>query len=135
MKKGNFVHYRQLIEGLMYMARTSRPDIGHAISYLSRFLEKYTQETFNAGNRIFRYLKGIADQGFTHCNNKFNDTSWYGYSDANWGTDQKEKRSIRACTILFRNNLDFVCREVRLRNVIFIRCMLQLQLPLNTSPI
>lgn len=98
------IPYRQLIGGLMYLATTSRPDIGYAVSYLSRFLDKPTQETYNAGKRILRYLQGTKDKKLTYYKNTSNNINLYGYSDADWGTDKKDRKSVSGCMILYGNN-------------------------------
>lgn len=46
------VPYRQLIGGLMYLSTSTRPDITFSVSYLSRFLDKPTSETWQAGKRV-----------------------------------------------------------------------------------
>lgn len=51
------VPYRQLIGGLMHLSLTTRPEITYSVSYLSRFLDEPTLETWNAGKRIIRHLQ------------------------------------------------------------------------------
>lgn len=86
------VPYRKLKEELMYLATTSKPDRVSGISYLSGFLDKPTQETYNAGNRILRYLQGTKDKWLTYYKNTSDNINLCGYSDADWGTDKKTER-------------------------------------------
>lgn len=43
--------HRQLIGNLMYLATIFRPDIMFAISYLSRMLDKPTEQVWKAGKQ------------------------------------------------------------------------------------
>ncbi|KAG5862773.1 hypothetical protein JTB14_033210 [Gonioctena quinquepunctata] len=48
------VSYGQLIGSLMYITVMSRPDIMFSVSFLSRFIDKPTQQLWNAANRVLR---------------------------------------------------------------------------------
>lgn len=48
--------YREIKGSQMYVALGSRPDIAKAVSYLSQFLDKSTQEAWKAVKRIVRCL-------------------------------------------------------------------------------
>ena len=100
------VPYRQLIGGLMYLSTTTRPDITFSVSYLSRFLDKPTIETWNAGKRILRYLQGTKELGLTFYKNTNtdNDLKLNGYSDADWATDKNDRKSVSGCMILYGKN-------------------------------
>ena len=49
--------YRELIGSLMHSMVYTRPDIGYAVSVLSRSLGKSTRGHYEAGKRVLRYLK------------------------------------------------------------------------------
>lgn len=95
------VPYRQLIGGLMYLSTSTRPDITFSVSYLSRFLDRPTLETWNAGKRILRYLQGTKDIGLTFYKDTENDSKLEGYSDADWGTDKNDRKSVSGCITLY----------------------------------
>lgn len=88
------VPYRELIGGLMYLSLTTRPHITYSVSYLSRFLDKPTLETWNAGKRILRYLQETKNIGLIY--NKVNIESLLtAYSDSDWASDKADRKSVR----------------------------------------
>ena len=54
--------YKQMVGSLMYLTAT-RPDIMHAVSLISRYMENPTEAYLLAAKRIFRYLQGTSDFG------------------------------------------------------------------------
>ncbi|XP_072380684.1 uncharacterized protein [Diabrotica undecimpunctata] len=102
------IPYRQLIGGLMYLSTTSRPDISYlvhqTVSYLSRFLDSPTTETWNVGKRILRYLQGSKKLGLTYYKNTDCQITLNGYSDADWATDKKDRKSVSGCILIYANN-------------------------------
>ena len=60
------VPYRELIGSLMYASVATRPDVAHAITALSQFLENPGRVHWQAGLRVLRYLKGTADYALTY---------------------------------------------------------------------
>ena len=55
------VPYAQLVCGLLFIARCTRPDVMVAITLLCRYLTNYTQPHFKATMRILTYLKCTMD--------------------------------------------------------------------------
>lgn len=53
--------YRHLLGSLLWCAICSRPDICFAVGYLSRFMENYSEQHWQAGLKVLRYLQGTAD--------------------------------------------------------------------------
>ena len=49
--------YKSIVGSLMYLTATG-PDIMHAISLISRFMEKLKEAHWQATKRILRYAKG-----------------------------------------------------------------------------
>jgi hypothetical protein len=60
------VPYRELIGSLMYAAVATRPDIAHAVTALSQFLENPGRAHWHAAQRVLKYLKGTADFGLSY---------------------------------------------------------------------
>lgn len=54
--------YQSLIGALMYLSISTRPDITHAVNYLSQFNTNYDIQHWNAVKRMLRYLKGTSDR-------------------------------------------------------------------------
>ena len=55
------IPYQELIGGLMYLSMATRPDITHAVSYLSQFSSCFRESHWKAAKRVLCYLKGTRD--------------------------------------------------------------------------
>jgi len=82
--------YKQIVGSLMYLTST-RPDIMHAVSLISRFMEKPTELHLAAAKRIFRYLKGTVDFGVFY--KKEAKPVLFGFTDSDYAGDQDDRRS------------------------------------------
>lgn len=82
--------YRELIGSLMYLAVATRPDIAHAVSWLSQFVTCYDETHWAAGKRVLRYLRGTSGLGLTY---RRSQPALTGYVDADWGNCTEERRS------------------------------------------
>ena len=89
-KKVDETLYRSLIGCLMYLTAT-RPDILHAVSLLSRFLNCATETHLIAAKRVLRYVRGTLDYGIRFCANQ--DCVLQGYSDSDWGGSLDDMKS------------------------------------------
>lgn len=76
----------------------------YSVAYLSRFLDRPTVDTWNAGKRILRYLKGTKEMGLTFYKNSNNNIKLNGYSNADWATDKINRKSVSGCMILYGKN-------------------------------
>lgn len=57
-EKSENYEYRNLIGCLMYIAVCTRPDIAHAVNFLSQFNDCFNDTHWKAAKRVLRYLKG-----------------------------------------------------------------------------
>ncbi|RVE40811.1 hypothetical protein evm_014540 [Chilo suppressalis] len=97
------VPFKELIGSLLYISTNSRPDITYAVSYLSRYLDRPTQDAWKAGKRILRYLKGTLEKGLLYT--KTEDSSkLQAYSDADWAADKTDRKSTSGCVIYHGDN-------------------------------
>lgn len=85
------IPYQEAIGCIMYAAQISRPDIGFAVSTLSRYNTNYGKAHWSAVKRVLRYLKGTIDMKLTY--RKDSEGEMVGYCDADWAGDQDERRS------------------------------------------
>jgi hypothetical protein len=76
--------YRSLVGSLRYLVNT-RPDIAFSVGYVSRFMEKPTQEQFGVVKRIIRYVAGTVNFGCLY--RKDEEWKLYGYSDSDMSGD------------------------------------------------
>jgi hypothetical protein len=88
--------YQRAIGSLMYAMIGTRPDIAFAVSKLSQFNQKPSEQNWIGVKRVFRYLGGTINYGI-----KYNaDQGLIGYSDADWGGDTHERKSTTGGTFL-----------------------------------
>jgi hypothetical protein len=92
------IPYRRLVGRLMYASTGCRPDITFAVSYLSRFLNCYSEAHYNAAKYVLRYLAGTSNLGL-----KFKGGQpllLTGYSDSDWGGDTNDRKSTSGYAFL-----------------------------------
>jgi len=83
--------YRELLGKLIYLTTATRPDIGYAVSYLSRFCSAYDSQHWAALKRVLRYLKGTASHGIFL--SAATGITAEGYLDSDWGRDEIDRKS------------------------------------------
>ncbi len=93
MKK---VPYREAIGSLMYASVATRPDIGFAVSTLSRFLDNPGSAHWEAVKRVFRYLSGTRDYELTYGGERHD---LVGYTDVD-GVAQEHRHAISGYAFL-----------------------------------
>lgn len=98
------VPFKELIGSLLYISMNTRPDITYAVSYLSRFLVKPTEQAWKAGKRILRYLKATSDKALIYRKSS-ESAELLAYSDADWAADKTDRKSTSGCAIFHGQNL------------------------------
>ncbi|TPX55755.1 DNA-directed DNA polymerase, partial [Powellomyces hirtus] len=83
--------YREIVGSLMYLMICTRPDIAVAVSMLSRFASNPSPQHLQAAKRVLRYLRGTST--YSLCIGG-NNVTLHGYSDADWGNNIIDRRSI-----------------------------------------
>ena len=82
--------YREATGLLMHAAIETRPYITFAVTLLSQYLQNPDRPHWEQAKCVIRYLKGTRDHEL-----KFGPTGDVeGFSDANWGNDTDDHRSI-----------------------------------------
>lgn len=84
--------YKELIGCLMYVMLTSRPDLSVSVNYLSRFQNCATDSHWIHLKRILRYLKKTENIELLYDGKT--DDILFGYSDADWGNDVDDRKSL-----------------------------------------
>jgi hypothetical protein len=95
--------FQAIIGSLMYAAVGTRPDISFAVQALSQFNVAHTPIHCTAAKHVLRYLKGTRDFGIT-----YGDTSEFvitGYSDADWGQNRADRRSVSGYAFILGGGL------------------------------
>ncbi|CAL5368349.1 unnamed protein product [Camellia sinensis] len=82
--------YKQIVGSLMYLT-TTRPNIMHAVSLISRYMENPTQLHLLPAKRIFRYLVGTINFGILY--RKEGNFGLLGFTDSDYAGDPDDRRS------------------------------------------
>ena len=85
--------YRELVGALAWLALGTRPDIAFATSSLARFGHNPGRAHWEAAKRVLRYLKGTRGWRLKLGGSQ---PQIQGYTDADWGSDRDDRRSIGA---------------------------------------
>ncbi|KAK2411429.1 hypothetical protein QL285_046706 [Trifolium repens] len=97
--------YRSIVGALQYVTLT-RPDIAFSVNKACQFMSKPLDTHWKAVKKILRYLNGTISFGL--CIQpalQGPPFSLRAYSDADWATDQDDRRSISGSCIYFGPNL------------------------------
>ena len=86
-------HYRRLVGSLRYLVHT-RPDLAFAVGFVSRFMERLTEEHLVAVKRILRYIAGTLNYGLRY-KRRTGGVRLVGYSDSDLagGIDTRKSTS------------------------------------------
>ncbi|KAH9705793.1 retrovirus-related pol polyprotein from transposon RE1 [Citrus sinensis] len=94
--------YKSVIGSLQYVTLT-RPDIAFIVNKLSQFLVAPTMLHWQACKRVLRYLQCTTTYGIQFYNSK--SFSLTAFSDADWGSDPDDRRSVGGYCIFLGSNL------------------------------
>lgn len=101
--------YREAIGSLHFLADKTRPDICFAVNFLSRFMEKPTDEHVAAVKRVIKYLKKTLNVGLFYFSNTTFDVQCY--SDADFAGCLDTRRSTTGFCITLGGSLLSWCSE------------------------
>ncbi|KAK2412680.1 putative mitochondrial protein [Trifolium repens] len=97
--------YRSVVGALQYATMT-RPDIAFSVNRVCQFMANPLESHWKAVKRILRYLKGTLGHGLLISPSTTGPPfSLRAYSDADWATDQDDRRSTSGSCIYFGPNL------------------------------
>ncbi|XP_034203785.1 secreted RxLR effector protein 161-like [Prunus dulcis] len=82
--------YRSIVGSLIYLSNT-RPDIVHAVSVVSRFMNDPSNHHFAAVKRILRYVQGTKGYGIKYTQEK--ESILVGLTDSDWAGAIDDRRS------------------------------------------
>ena len=86
------IPYNQAVGSLMYLMVGTRPDLAHAVGFVSRFLSNPGPKHWTVVKRILRYLKGTESSTLT-LGNGSHEPTLSGYSDSDWAGDLHQRKS------------------------------------------
>ncbi|XP_062075305.1 secreted RxLR effector protein 161-like [Humulus lupulus] len=102
---------------LMYIMVSTRPDIAHALSVLSRFMSNPRLEHWHALKCLLRYLKGTQNYGLVYKRVE-KELELTGYMDADYASNEDTKRSTAA--YIFMKNGNYVCWKAQLQSIVVL---------------
>eukprot|EP00253_Pinus_taeda_P007479 PITA_07479 len=82
--------YKSIVGSLMYLTAT-RPDIMHAVSLISRFMERPKETHWQAAKRILRYVNGMKGFGILYSSSE--NFMLTGYTDSDWVGSVDDRKS------------------------------------------
>ncbi|MBW0498794.1 hypothetical protein O181_038509 [Austropuccinia psidii MF-1] len=101
------INFRSAVGSINYLSTATRPDLSHAVSSLSQYLEKPGTLHWKAFLHVLKYLRGTQELGL-HYNRKGNP-GLIAYTDADWGNCHLTRRStsgylaqLHSCLILWK---------------------------------
>jgi hypothetical protein len=110
--------YMSLVGSMTYLVNT-RSDLAFLVGYVSRFLEKPTEEHLAAAKRIIRYVARIVHLGYQYGWNE----NWklVGYSDSDIAGDIDSCKSTTCVAYLLGENL-INCQSQKQKLVALLTC-------------
>ena len=105
------VSYQRLVGSLTYLAICTRPDIAYAAMALGQFNASPTRSHLACAKGVLRYLAGTVhiclqfpSPSFRH-SSRSQLPSTCGFSDADWASDEKDRKSISGYCFYFLGSL------------------------------
>jgi hypothetical protein len=100
-KKNQKLPYRELIGCLLWLARSTRPDIALAVAILARYSTKPAIRHWHALLHVLKYLEGTAEFGITFERSAVDTEFLRIYSDADYATCQDTRKSMSGMIALY----------------------------------
>jgi hypothetical protein len=92
--------YSAAVGSFNFAATTTRPDMKHTVHELSQYLNNPSSTHWSAAKRVLRYISGTLNLGITYSPS---DSDPDIYSDANWGTNPIDRKSVSGYAVMFGN--------------------------------
>jgi hypothetical protein len=94
--------FRSIVGSLRYLVHT-RQDIAYAVGYVSRFMERPTEEHWVAVKHILRYIAGTLDYGCSY-GRKAGGCNLLGFSDSDMAGDVDTRKSTTGVLFFLSNS-------------------------------
>jgi hypothetical protein len=98
------IPYIEIIGSIGYLAKTTRPDIAFAYSFLGRFSKKPNEAVWNEAKRVLRYLNYTKDVKLTYNVRNCSTSKITSYCDASFANCE-DNFSTTGYVIFFNGNL------------------------------
>ncbi|XP_062088866.1 secreted RxLR effector protein 161-like [Humulus lupulus] len=107
--------YAMALGCLMYIMVSTRPDLVHSLSILSRFMANPGMEHWKALKWLLRYLKGTWNYGLVYEKTK-DEMHLTGFVDADYASNKDTRRSTTAYSFMMNNSC--ICWKSQLQSVV-----------------
>jgi hypothetical protein len=108
--------YMAMVGSLMYLAVTTRPDIGFSVSQLARYMQNPGKKHVVAAKRVMRYIRGTPNHGLRFAGqqspNGERTMKIQALCDADWGGELDERKSrsgyliyVNGCLVSYSSKL------------------------------
>jgi hypothetical protein len=111
--------YRRIVGSLWYLIHT-RPDLTYVVGYVSRFLERPTEEHLQAVKKIFRYIAGTLQYGLRY-GRRTGTTRLVGYCNSDLAGDIDTRKSTTGA-LFFLGNCLVSWQSLKQRVVVMSSC-------------
>ena len=115
MEEMKTIPYAMALGCLMYIMVSTRPDLAHSLSILSKFMANSGMEHWKALKWLLRYLKGTWDHGLVYEKTK-QEVHLTGFVDADYASNKDNRRSTTA--YMFMLNDSCICWKAQLQSVV-----------------
>ena len=115
MEEMKTIPYAMALGCLMYIMVSTRPDLAHSLSILSRFMANPGMEHWKALKWLLRYLKGTWNHGLVYEKTK-QEVHLTGFVDADYASNKDNRRSTTA--YMFMLNDSCICWKAQLQSVV-----------------
>ena len=95
--------FQELIGSLLFLAKTTRPDIAFATSKLSQFMSCWNETHFKAAKDVLRYLQGTQMLGLEY--SKAANLILKGFCDSDYAACKTSRKSISGYCFYVNNSL------------------------------
>ncbi|GMF29781.1 unnamed protein product [Phytophthora fragariaefolia] len=107
-RKSKNLPYRSLVGCLQYLMSGSRPNLVTALRILSKFLEKFGVEHWQASKRVLRYLKSPSEMGLYKDLNEAREYDKFQievYADASYASETYDLKSVTGFVVFCNGQL------------------------------
>jgi hypothetical protein len=95
--------FKSLVGCLLYPSQWCRPDLAYAVGALSQVMAGASQEQWNMGLNVVKYLKGARNLELTY--RKHGSMDMIGYADSDFANDKSDGKSIYGYAVFVGGNV------------------------------
>ncbi len=110
--------FREAGGSLIYLFTCTRPDFSFVVSKSSQHFAELTEQHWTTVKHAFRYFKGTAEQGLFFRRNYTEKLGLRVYSDADWVSDTKYRRSTSGYCVSLNERSSLISWKTRKQSTV-----------------